>query len=155
LSSGGHDKCHRRWMTAHSNAIGARPPPWPSKEDAMIGATEHLRAVGDRPAAGARAVGTIGEGILRYGLAFFLLGGGLSKFSEFEAQAIQPWVAHSPFMGWLYGVTSLQGAANLIGVVEIALAVLLAVGRWLPGLSAVGSFGATAMFLITLSFLFT
>ena len=116
----------------------------------MISAIERPRSL-----VGVRAVGAIAEGILRYGLAFFLLGGGLSKFTEFEAQAIQPWVAHSPLMGWLYGLTSFQGASNLIGAVEIVLAVLLAVGRWLPRLSAAGGLGASVMFLITLSFLFT
>jgi reactive chlorine resistance protein C len=64
-------------------------------------------------------------------------------------------VANSPILGWLYGLASLQGASNVIGAVEIALAVLLAVGRWWPGPSAVGSVGASVMFLVTLSFLFT
>jgi uncharacterized membrane protein YkgB len=48
-----------------------------------------------------------------------------------------------------------QGTSNLIGVVEITLGVLLAVRRWWPRLSAIGSLGASVQFLITLSFLFT
>jgi hypothetical protein len=27
--------------------------------------------------------------------------------------------APSPFLGWLYGVTSVQGASNVIGVIEL------------------------------------
>jgi uncharacterized membrane protein YkgB len=58
-------------------------------------------------------------------------------------------------MGWLYALTSVQGASNLTGVVEVTLGVLLAARHWWPRLSAVGSLGATVQFLITLSFLFT
>src|SRR5262245_38177944 len=104
---------------------------------------------------GARPFELLGAGILRYGLVLFLVGIGLLKFTEAEALTIQPWVAHSPFLGWLYAVTSVQGASNLIGVVEIALGVLLAVRPWWPRLAALGSLGAAAQFVITLSFLFT
>jgi uncharacterized membrane protein YkgB len=106
-------------------------------------------------AIGARPFEVLGAGILRYGLVLLLAGIGLLKFTEAEALAIQPWVAHSPFLGWLYAVTSVQGASNLIGVVEVTLGALLAVHHWWPRLSAAGSLGATIQFLITLSFLFT
>jgi uncharacterized membrane protein YkgB len=97
----------------------------------------------------------VGGGVLRYGLVLLLVGIGLLKFTEAEASAIQAWVTHSPFLGWLYSVTTVQLASNLIGIVEITLGSLLAVNRWWPRLSAVGSIGASATFLVTLSFLFT
>jgi uncharacterized membrane protein YkgB len=103
----------------------------------------------------ARPFEVLGGGILRYGLVLLLVGIGLLKFTPAEALAIQPWVAHSPFLGWLYAVTSVQGASNLIGVVEITLGALVAVGRWWPRPSALGSLGASGQFLITLSFLVT
>jgi uncharacterized membrane protein YkgB len=103
----------------------------------------------------ARPFDVLGGAILRYGLVLLLIDIGLLKFTEAEALTIQPWVAHSPFLGWLYGVTSVRGASNLIGVVEITLGVLLAVWRRWPRLSAMGSLGASGQFLITLSFLFT
>jgi uncharacterized membrane protein YkgB len=77
----------------------------------------------------ARPFELIGGTVLRYGLVLFLVLFGLAKFTEGEAHTIQPWVANSPFLGWLYGVTSVQGASNLIGVIEITIGVLLAVGR--------------------------
>jgi reactive chlorine resistance protein C len=120
----------------------------------MNDALERPRA-GHVFALGARPFEVLGGGILRYGLVLLLVGIGWLKFTEAEALAIQPWVAHSPFLGWLYGVTTVQGASNLIGVVEITLGALLAVGRWWPRLSAIGSLGAAGQFLITLSFLFT
>ena len=56
-----------------------------------------------------------------WSLWLFLILFGLAKFTDAEAQTIQPWVANSPFLGWLYAVTSVQGASNLIGVIEIAI----------------------------------
>jgi uncharacterized membrane protein YkgB len=93
--------------------------------------------------------------ILRYSLVLFLVLFGLAKFTESEALTIQPWVANSPFLGWLYGVTSVQGGSNLIGVIELTIAVLLVVRPWWPRMSVIGSLGATVTFAITLSFLLT
>jgi uncharacterized membrane protein YkgB len=93
--------------------------------------------------------------VLRYGLVLFLVGGGLTKFTEQEALMIQPWVAHSPFLGWLYVVTSVQGASIVLGVIELVLGVLLGIRHWWPKLSVLGSLGACVQFVITFSFLFT
>jgi reactive chlorine resistance protein C len=48
-----------------------------------------------------------------------------------------------------------RGASGLIGVVELAAALLMCTRRWKPSWSAVGSLIAAATFLVTLSFLFT
>ena len=93
--------------------------------------------------------------ILRYSLVLFLVLFGLAKFTEAEAVTIQPWVANSPFLGWLYAVTSVQGGSNLIGIVELAIGVLLAIRPWWPRVSLIGSLGAIITFVITFSFLFT
>jgi uncharacterized membrane protein YkgB len=106
-------------------------------------------------ALGARVLRGVGGGVLRYGLVLLLVGIGLLKFTEAEALAIQPWVAHSPLMGWMYGLLSVQMASNAIGVIEIVTGVLLAVHRWWPKLAAIGGVLAGLTFLVTLSFLFT
>jgi hypothetical protein len=67
--------------------------------------------------------------ILRYSLVLFLVLFGLAEFTEAEALTIQPWVANSPFLGWLYAVTSVQGGSNLIGVIELTLASCSRFGR--------------------------
>jgi len=97
----------------------------------------------------------VGGEILRYGLVLFLILFGVAKFTEAEAQTIQPWVANSPYLGWLYGVTSVQGASNVIGVFEITIGVLLAVRPWWPRVSVLVSLGAIVAFALTLSFLLT
>jgi reactive chlorine resistance protein C len=103
----------------------------------------------------ARPFELLGAAILRYGLVLFLVLFGLAKFTDAEAQTIHPWVANSPFLGWLYAVTTLQGASNVIGLIELAVGALLAVRPWWPRVSLVGSLGAIIAFVITLSFLFT
>ena len=120
----------------------------------MLGTLSRTRPA-DRVVPRARPFELLGGAILRYGLVLFLVLFGLAKFTDAEAQTIQPWVAHSPFLGWLYAVTTLQGASNLIGLIELTVGLLLAVRPWWPRVSVVGSLGGMLAFLITLSFLFT
>jgi uncharacterized membrane protein YkgB len=96
---------------------------------------------------------SVGGGILRYGLVVILFFFGAFKFTAVEAQAIQPLVANSPLMGWLYAFLGVQGVSNLIGVTEIVVGLLIASRPFTPRLSALGSLGAVVTFVLTLSFL--
>ena len=91
----------------------------------------------------------------RYGLAIVLLWYGGLKFMNYEAQGIQPLVSESPFMSWLYEIFSVYTFSALLGVFEIAAAVLLVVKPWLPKVSVFGSLLAIALFVATISFMFT
>lgn len=97
----------------------------------------------------------IGTGILRYGLVFLLVANGSAKFFDFEAKAIQPLVGHSLFLSWMYQALSIQSVSNVLGVIEITTAILIALRRYSPQASAVGSLAAVVIFVTTLSFLFT
>jgi uncharacterized membrane protein YkgB len=102
-----------------------------------------------------RRLAAAGRGVLRYGLVALLLMWGGFKFFAFEAEGIRPLVEPSPFLGWLYPLLGVRGAADLIGVIEIVAALLMGLRRWRPRLSAVGSLLAACTFLVTLSFLVT
>jgi uncharacterized membrane protein YkgB len=117
--------------------------------------TLHTSRPAFRFALRARPFELVGAAILRYGLVVFLVLFGLAKFTDAEAQTIHPWVANSPFLWWLYAVTTLQGTSNVIGLIELTLGALLAVRPLWPRMSAIGSLGAIIAFLITLSFLVT
>jgi uncharacterized membrane protein YkgB len=93
--------------------------------------------------------------LARYGLALVIGWIGLLKFASYEAQGIQPLVANSPFMSWIYDVMSVTTFSTLLGIVEVSAAILLAVKPWWPRLSAVGSLIAIGLFIATISFLFT
>ena len=103
----------------------------------------------------ARVLESIGTQTLRYGLVLILVLFGMTKFTAAEAAAIKPLVSNSPIMGWLYGVLSEQGTSALIGTIEIATAILIAIRPVSARASAIGSALAVGTFLTTLSFLFS
>ena len=72
----------------------------------------------------------IGMHIARYGLAIVLLWIGGMMFTAYQAEGIRPLVANSPLMSWVYRVMSVGGFSSLLGVVEIAIGVLIASGRY-------------------------
>jgi uncharacterized membrane protein YkgB len=97
----------------------------------------------------------VGIHVSRYGLVVSLLLIGVLKFTAGEAQGIQPLVASSPLMFWLYRFFSLQFVSNLIGAIEIAVAALMALRPFSAKLSFIGSVGAVITFVLTVSFLFS
>ena len=100
-------------------------------------------------------VRSAGFGVLRYGVAFLLLAGGALKCASFEAEGIKPFIEHSPFLSWMYSVLSVRAASGVIGVVELAIGVGIAVRRWAPVASGIASLAAAGVFLLTWSFFFT
>ncbi|MCV7421166.1 DUF417 family protein [Mycobacterium yunnanensis] len=97
----------------------------------------------------------IGGLLARYGLVVVIGWIGLMKFTVYEAKGIEPLVASSPLMSWLYDLFSVTTLSALLGVVEVAAAVLIALAPWWPRVSAVGSAIAVGLFVATLSFLVT
>ncbi|MGY3917164.1 DUF417 family protein [Aeromonas australiensis] len=89
------------------------------------------------------------------GVILTLLWIGVFKFTPTEAAAIKPLVASHPLMSWLYGPLSEQSVSNLIGLVEIVIAIGLVVGLWQPRIGYWSAMGAIVIFLVTLSFLLT
>jgi uncharacterized membrane protein YkgB len=97
----------------------------------------------------------LGIHVSRYGLVVTLLLIGVLKFTAAEAHGIQPLVAHSPLMSWLYRIFSVQTVSDLIGAIEIIVASLMALRPLSARLSYIGSSGAIITFLLTISFLFS
>ena len=95
----------------------------------------------------------IGIAVSRYGLVVVLLLIGLAKFTPEEAAGIQPLIAHSPLMSWMYALLSVRGVSDLIGCVELGIALLLALRPVSARASFAGSMGAIVTFVLTASFL--
>jgi uncharacterized membrane protein YkgB len=91
--------------------------------------TNLTNTVGDR-------IATYGDRATRFSIVLVLGWIGAMKFTAYEAGAIEGLVASSPLTAWLYSILDLQGAANLIGTIEIATALAVT-------------------FAVTLSFLFS
>src|SRR5258706_16090790 len=79
--------------------------------------------------------------VTRYSLVLIFLAFGLYKFTPQEAQGIQPLVAHSIGLFWLYRLFSVRVTSDIIGVVEVALAVMMAARPVNARISAFGSLG--------------
>ena len=103
----------------------------------------------------ASQVTPVGDFAVRYALVLVIAWIGALKFTTYEANAIQPLVASSPLMSWVYDVLSVTTFSAVLGVVELAIAALIAVKPWAPKASIVGSVMAIGMFVATLSFMFT
>jgi reactive chlorine resistance protein C len=92
---------------------------------------------------------------MRYGLATTLLWIGTLKFKDYEVENAEPLVTASPLTSRLREKLGARKFARLVGVTQITLGSLIAAKPFMPRASAVGSFGAGAMMLGTLSFLVT
>ena len=101
------------------------------------------------------AIDAIAPAVGRYGLVVVIAWIGALKFTAYEARGIQPFVANSPLMSWLYEIFPVTTFSAMLGVIEITTAVLLAIKPLSPRLSALGSVMATGLFLATITFLFT
>jgi uncharacterized membrane protein YkgB len=77
------------------------------------------------------------------------------KFTAYEAEGISGFVSNSPLMSWAYSLFSVRGFAALLGVTEIAVALLIAARPLSARFALIGSLMAVGMFLTTLSFLIT
>ena len=74
--------------------------------------------------------------MLRYGLVLVVGWIGLMKFTGYEAKGIEPLVAHSPLMGWMYSFLSVQTFSHVLGVVEVTIAILIGLRHWSAKASA-------------------
>ena len=98
---------------------------------------------------------TAGQVAARYSVVLFFLVFGLAKFTPAEAVAISPLLVHSPVLFWLPRLFDQQTSSEIIGVVEIVLALMMASRPFMPRISAIGSYGVAASLVVTLSFLIT
>jgi uncharacterized membrane protein YkgB len=98
-------------------------------------------------------ISTLGAFLVHYGFVFVVGWIGAMKFTAYEAAAIQPLVANSPLLSWVYLLLSTQAFSNILGITEIAIAVMIALRPFAASVAAVGSGLAVMMFLTTLSFL--
>ncbi|MEN5055778.1 DUF417 family protein [Sphingobacterium kitahiroshimense] len=101
------------------------------------------------------SINKIGYTIGVLGVALILFWIGIFKFTATEAKSIEGLVKNSFLTSWLYDVTTLQGASNLIGAIEIATAIALVLHFYWKKIGVVAAVLAILTFLSTLSFILT
>lgn len=92
-------------------------------------------------------------GFLRLALVIIFLWFGCMKFTSYEAHGISSFIVHSPIMGWLNTLFGIQGASNVVGVLELSTAVALILGAFIPVFSALGAAMSCGTYIITLTFM--
>ncbi|QBA21176.1 DUF417 family protein [Chryseobacterium indologenes] len=96
-----------------------------------------------------------GHYISLYGAALILLWIGIFKFTPTEAAAIKPLVENHFLTFFVYKIMSVQAVSNLIGVIEIIIALLLIFSAKFAVLKKYAGVGMMVTFLVTLSYLLT
>ena len=91
-----------------------------------VGRMEQANASAPEKSSLSSRVEAVGRELARYGLVIVVGWIGLMKFTAYEAEGISPFVAHSPLLSWVYGALSVRGFSAVLGVVEVAIALLIA-----------------------------
>ncbi|WP_185214100.1 DUF417 family protein [Sphingobacterium mizutaii] len=97
----------------------------------------------------------IGFYVSLFGAVLILLWIGALKFTLAEAQAIKPLLEHHPLSAWMYRMFSIQTVSNMVGFVEIIVALLVLISLKISALKRYAAIGLCVIFSVTLSFLFT
>ena len=92
--------------------------------------------------------------ILRWVMVLIFISFGIQKFTPQSAEGIAVYISNGPFVSWLH-IFGIRGEAYLLGTVEVVTAGLLALGAFVPVLSALGSLMGIVTFAITWSFFFS
>ena len=94
-----------------------------------------------------RSIDKISAFVLRYGLVLVVFWIGWLKFTAYESKGVFNHASHSPLLAWAYHILDVRDFSRGLGLVEIAIALLIAAGPVWPKLSIVGSLGGIGMFL--------
>jgi len=89
------------------------------------------------------------------GMIVMLLWAGSYKMTAPGAEGIVQLVSNSPLTGWEFKLFGPYIGSDLIGITEIAAAILMITGYWKPKAGIVGGFIASVMFFTTSSMLIT
>lgn len=92
--------------------------------------------------------------ILRWVMVVIFVAFGVQKFTPQSANGIALYISNSPFVSWL-SIFGIRGEADLLGVIELTTAALLAAGAFNPIVSALGALMGIGTFGITWSFFFS
>ncbi len=89
--------------------------------------------------------------LLRASMVIVFLFFGYTKWFEYGAKAMVPFISHGPLIFWLYPVFGFRGAARFLGTSEWLTCVLLLSGFWNKKLGVVGAIASTVTFASTLT----
>lgn len=89
--------------------------------------------------------------VLRASMVLIFAFFGYTKWHQYAAQVMVPFISHSPFIFWLYPAFGLRGGARFLGASEWTICALLYAGFWDKRLGVLGALGSTITFATTLT----
>jgi len=100
-------------------------------------------------------LGLLKEGLdyklIRVSLIVVFLFFGYTKWFEYGAKLMVPFISHGPFLFWLYPTFGFRGASRFLGISEWLICILLIAGFWNKRLGLLGALGATVTFISTIT----
>ena len=79
--------------------------------------------------------------------AFF----GYTKWHQYAAETLVPFISSSPFISWLYPAFGVRGATRFLGLSDWTMFALLYAGFWDKRFGIIGALGSTGTFLTTIT----
>jgi uncharacterized membrane protein YkgB len=76
---------------------------------------------------------------------------GYTKWHEYAAQTLMPFITNGPLIWWLYPAFGIRGATRFLGASEWTICVLLFSGFWDKRLGLLGALGSTVTFITTVT----
>jgi uncharacterized membrane protein YkgB len=93
--------------------------------------------------------GDVEYNLLRASMVMTFAWFGYTKWHQYGAQLMIPFISNSPFIWWLYPAFGLRGGARFLGASEWTIFVLLFAGFWDKRLGVLGAFGSAIVFFTT------
>jgi uncharacterized membrane protein YkgB len=95
--------------------------------------------------------GNLDYHLIRASMVILFLFFGYTKWFEYAAQIMVPFISHGPFISWLYPVFGFRGATRFLGVSEWLTCILLFSGFWNKKLGILGALASIVTFLSTVT----
>ena len=89
--------------------------------------------------------------VLRFAMVITFAFFGYTKWHQYGAQAMIPFISNSPLLSWLYPAFGLRGGARFLGASEWTILALLYAGFWDKRFGLLGAIGSTITFFTTLT----
>jgi len=89
--------------------------------------------------------------VLRGAMVIIFLFFGYTKWHQYAAQLMIPFISNSPFIFWLYPAFGVRGGARFLGASEWIILALLYAGFWDKRFGILGALGSTITFATTLT----
>lgn len=114
------------------------------------GTTKYLAGLLARPMA---ALGLLNDDfeyhVLRAAMVILFAFFGYTKWHQYAAPAIMPFISNSPFLFWLYPAFGVRGGTRFLGASEWTILALLYAGFWDKRFGLLGAIGSTVTFFTT------